>query len=78
LPACRNPGVDAAALASHHAVLEPDFLDLPAGRLKVALQSYVLRCGGRLVVPAHFRGRRRAHVRRVGSGFEPLFGHRTA
>jgi glyoxylase-like metal-dependent hydrolase (beta-lactamase superfamily II) len=28
---------------------------------------------GRLVVPAHFRGRRCAHVRRAGKAFEPVF-----
>ena len=28
---------------------------------------------GRLVVPAHFRGRRCAHIRRTGNGFEPVF-----
>jgi glyoxylase-like metal-dependent hydrolase (beta-lactamase superfamily II) len=28
---------------------------------------------GRLVVPGHFRGRRRAHVRAPGAGFTPTF-----
>jgi hypothetical protein len=28
---------------------------------------------GRLVVPAHFRGQRGAHIRRAGSAFEPVF-----
>jgi glyoxylase-like metal-dependent hydrolase (beta-lactamase superfamily II) len=30
---------------------------------------------GRLVVPAHFRGRRCCRVRRQGTGFEPVFNH---
>jgi glyoxylase-like metal-dependent hydrolase (beta-lactamase superfamily II) len=29
---------------------------------------------GRLVVPAHFRGSRRAHVHSSGGGYEPVFG----
>jgi glyoxylase-like metal-dependent hydrolase (beta-lactamase superfamily II) len=29
---------------------------------------------GRLVVPAHFRGPRCAHIRSSGSGYEPVFG----
>lgn len=33
---------------------------------------------GRLVIPAHFRGQRRAHVRRVGNAFEPVFPARPA
>jgi glyoxylase-like metal-dependent hydrolase (beta-lactamase superfamily II) len=33
---------------------------------------------GRLVVPAHFRGQRCAHIRRAGSGFEPVFRHQSA
>jgi glyoxylase-like metal-dependent hydrolase (beta-lactamase superfamily II) len=33
---------------------------------------------GRLVVPAHFRGRRCAHVRRAGDAFEPVFGYGAA
>ena len=28
---------------------------------------------GRLLVPAHFRGRRRAHIRKTGAGFAPIF-----
>lgn len=28
---------------------------------------------GRLMVPAHFRGRRRAYVRHTGAGFAPIF-----
>jgi glyoxylase-like metal-dependent hydrolase (beta-lactamase superfamily II) len=28
---------------------------------------------GRLVVPAHFRGQRRAHVRRTGGALVPVF-----
>jgi len=31
---------------------------------------------GRLVVPAHFRGPRRVHIRSNGSGYEPVFGAR--
>jgi glyoxylase-like metal-dependent hydrolase (beta-lactamase superfamily II) len=50
LPLDFLPGVDAAALASHRAVLEPDFLDLAQGRLRVAVQSYVLRSGGRTIL----------------------------
>jgi glyoxylase-like metal-dependent hydrolase (beta-lactamase superfamily II) len=30
---------------------------------------------GRLVVPAHFRGARCAHVRAGSAGYEPVFGH---
>jgi len=30
---------------------------------------------GRLVVPAHFRGQRRAHVRAGSGGYEPVFGN---
>jgi glyoxylase-like metal-dependent hydrolase (beta-lactamase superfamily II) len=29
---------------------------------------------GRLLVPAHFRGRRRVHIRSSRSGYEPVFG----
>jgi glyoxylase-like metal-dependent hydrolase (beta-lactamase superfamily II) len=29
---------------------------------------------GRLVIPAHFRGPRRAHIRSSSSGYEPVFG----
>jgi glyoxylase-like metal-dependent hydrolase (beta-lactamase superfamily II) len=29
---------------------------------------------GRLVIPAHFRGPRRAHIRSTNSGYEPVFG----
>jgi hypothetical protein len=29
---------------------------------------------GRLVVPAHFRGPRREHIRASTSGYEPVFG----
>jgi glyoxylase-like metal-dependent hydrolase (beta-lactamase superfamily II) len=30
---------------------------------------------GRLVVPAHFRGQRRAHIRAASGGYEPVFGN---
>lgn len=44
------PGVDVTALAAHRAVLEPAFLDLAQDRLKVAIQSYVIRTGGRTIL----------------------------
>jgi hypothetical protein len=44
------PGVDLAALRGHRAVLEPDFLELAQDRLRVAIQSYVVRTGGRTVL----------------------------
>ena len=36
------PGVDAAALARHRALLEPAFVDLAGDALRVAVQSYVV------------------------------------
>ncbi len=44
------PGVDAAALAPHRAVLEPAFVDLAGDALRVAVQSYVVRFGGRTIL----------------------------
>jgi glyoxylase-like metal-dependent hydrolase (beta-lactamase superfamily II) len=44
------PGSDPGALARHVAVLEPDFLDLARDRLKLAVQSFVVRTGGRTIL----------------------------
>jgi glyoxylase-like metal-dependent hydrolase (beta-lactamase superfamily II) len=44
------PGLDAAALAQHRAVLEPEFVDLAGDALRVAVQSYVVRSGDRTIL----------------------------
>jgi len=44
------PGLDAAALARHRAVLEPEFVDLADDALRVAVQSYVVRSGDRTIL----------------------------
>jgi hypothetical protein len=46
------PGLDAAALARQRAVLEPAFVDLAGDALRVAVQSYVVRVGGRTILRA--------------------------
>ena len=58
-----QPGVSTASCADPHA----------AAATRAALLDEAAATG-RLVVPAHFRGRRRAHVRRTAGGLVPVFG----
>ena len=44
------PGLDQEGLARHLRVLEPEFLDVARDRLRVAVQSYVVRTGGRTIL----------------------------
>jgi hypothetical protein len=44
------PGLDPGRLAKHLAALEPDFLGLARDRLKLAVQSFVIRTGGRTIL----------------------------
>ena len=44
------PGLDLERLARHQAMLEPEFLDFARDRLKVAIQSYVVKMGGRTIL----------------------------
>jgi glyoxylase-like metal-dependent hydrolase (beta-lactamase superfamily II) len=44
------PGIDVDRLLAHRACLEPEFLDLPGGALRFAIQSFVIRLNGRTIL----------------------------
>ena len=44
------PGLDLPALDQHRGLLEPDFVDLGRDVLKCAVQTFVLRLGGRTIL----------------------------
>jgi glyoxylase-like metal-dependent hydrolase (beta-lactamase superfamily II) len=44
------PGLDPDGLARHADLFEPEFLDRARDRLRVAIQSYVVRTGGRTIL----------------------------
>jgi hypothetical protein len=44
------PGLDLAALGEHRGLLEPDFVDPARDALKCAIQTFVLRLAGRILL----------------------------
>ena len=69
------PGSDTPRLMRHRGVLEPDFLDFGRDIVKFAVQSFVIRAGGRtvLVDTCIGEGKDRPDIpvwhRRRGTGF---------